>query len=240
MMVRVTILTAFLCVASGLGAQSFKPAVPDGRQLATGQYCYTITEVKDGAATPVGVTFQSISRGRSDGTDTLAIVVHQHLFSGKFDMRDSLLLRRDDLRPIRLDSDRDGAPHVHLDYTNRHISGWKIVKGTKQPVSVNLNGPVWDGNLWGETFAAMPLGAGASLTLPTYQYDSGLGTFYIDVQGQRDEALPSGTVAAWVIKAKLSSSPQIEYTVSTHPGLEYAYAAGPSAQHMGGDCKGIN
>jgi len=239
-MVRVAFSAVFICATSGLLAQSSKPAVPDGRQLATGQYCYTITEVKNGAETPVGVTFQSISRGQSEGTDTLAIVVHQHLFSGKFDMRDSLLLRRDDLRPIRLDSDRDGAPHVHLDYTDRHISGWKMAKGTKQTISVDLNGPVWDGNLWGETFAAMPLSTGASLRLPAYQYDSGLGMFYIDVQGQREEALPTGQVKAWVIKTRLGSSPQIEYTVSTNPGLELAYAAGPSAQHMGGDCKGIS
>jgi hypothetical protein len=239
-MVRVAAVAAFICVASGLVGQSSKPAVPDGRQLATGQYCYTITAVKDGVETPVGVTFQSVSRGQSGGIETLAIVVHQHLFSGKFDMRDSFLLRRDDLRPIRLDTDRDGTPHVHLEYSDHHISGWKAANGAKKAISIDLNAPVWDGNLWGETFAAMPLSAGASLTLPTYQYDSGLGTFYIDVQGRRQEELPKGRVQAWIIKAGLSPSEQVQYTVSTHPGLEFAYAAGPSAQHMGGDCSGIN
>ena len=52
----------------------------------------------------------------------------------------------------------------------------------RKTISVDLNGPVWDGNLWGQTFAAMPLSTGASLTLPAYQYESGLGMFYIDVQ----------------------------------------------------------
>jgi alpha-L-fucosidase 2 len=47
----------------------------------------------------------------------LAIVVHQHLFNNKFDMRDNFLLRRDDLRPIRLDTDRDGSS----------MSTWTIV-----------------------------------------------------------------------------------------------------------------
>jgi hypothetical protein len=236
---RIATVAVFCCIASELFAQLPKPAVPNGRLLAPGRYCYTITAAKNGVETPVGVTFQSISPGQSGGIETLAVVVHQHMFSGKFDMRDSLLLRRNDLRPIRLDTDRDGAPHVHLEYSDQHITGWKMSDGTKKTITVDLNQPVWDGNLWGLTFAAMPLRPDASLTLPTYQYDSGLGTFYVNVQGQRQEESPSGSLQAWVIKAGLSRSEQIEYIVSTQPGFEFAYSAGPTAQHLGGDCSGI-
>ncbi len=225
--------------ASALVAQSIQQVTPDGKHLALGQYCYTITASKDGQITPIGVTLQSVSREQIHGVDTLAIVVHQHMYSGKFDMRDRFLLRRDDLRPIRLDSDRDGSPHVHLDYGDHHISGWKMVGSTKKLIDVVLSGPVWEGNLWGETFAALPLATGSAMTLPIYQYDSGLSTFYVDVVGEHQESAPGGMLRAWRIKAGLSRSEQVEYSVSTHPGLEIAYAAGPSSQHIGGDCSGI-
>ena len=202
-MVRMTAV-GFLFAASALGAQSTTVTVPDGSRLALGQYCYNMTAMKNGAEKPIGVTFQSISRQQFQGVDALAIVVHQHMFSGKFDMRDSFLLRRSDLRPMLLDTDRDGVPHVHLDYSERQITGWKMVGATKQPIHVDLAGPVWDGNLWGETFAALPLASHAALTLPTYQYDSGLGTFYIDTSDQHEESTPAGKVHAWQIKAGLS------------------------------------
>jgi hypothetical protein len=132
--------------------------VPDGSVLTLGDACYAITAKKNGTEQPIGSVFQSIQRKQVNGVDALAIVVHQHLSSGKFDMRDSFLLRRTDLRPIRLDTDRDGTPHVHLDYAGDRVTGWKMVNGSKEPIDVGFDGPVWDGNLWGVTFAALPLG----------------------------------------------------------------------------------
>ena len=161
------------------------------------------------------------------------------MFSGKFDMRDSFLLRRNDLRPMQLDTDRDGVAHVHLDYSEKQITGWKMVRATKQPIHVDLAGPVWDGDLWGETFAALPLASSASLTLPIYQYDSGLGKFYIDTLDQHEENTPAGKVQAWRVKAGLSRNEQVEYVVATQPGLEISYSAGPSSQRIGGDCAGV-
>ena len=238
-MLRILPTAIIVFAATSLAAQSAQTTVPDGTRLKLGEFCYTMTAVKDGDAKPIGVTYQSVSREQVGGVDALAVVVHQHMYSGKFDMRDSFLLRRTDLRPIQLDTDRDGAPHVHLEYSDSRITGWKMSGKLKQPISVDLTGPVWDGNLWGETFAALPLTSGASLKLPTYQYDSGLGTFYVDAFSERSEDTPTGDVQAWHIKAGLSRAEQVEYTVSTHPGLEIAYSAGPSAQHIGGDCSGV-
>jgi hypothetical protein len=108
---------------------------------------------KDGIEQPIGFVFQRIRCEQSNGVDTLAIVVHQHLLSGKLDMRDSFLLRREDLKPIRLDTDRDGAPHVHLDHTNNHVTGWKVVNGSRRPVDIAFDGqyrcaPVCAALLW--------------------------------------------------------------------------------------------
>jgi hypothetical protein len=147
-------------------------AIPNGSVLALGDTCYTITANKDGSAQPIGYVFQSLKSQQIDGTEILTVVVHQHLLSRRFDMRDSLVLRRVDLLPLHLDTDRDGVPHVHLDYVANRVTGWKMVNGSKESIDVKFAGPVWDGNLWRVTFAALPLKTGKSYQLPTYQYDS--------------------------------------------------------------------
>jgi hypothetical protein len=239
-MFRIVIVACLACMVSHLLGQSAAPTVPNGRLLALGQYCYTMTALVNGQSKPIGATFQSITRKQVNGIDALAVVVHQRLFNGKFDMRDSFLLRRNNLRPITLDTDRNGSPHVHLDYSEQRITGWKMVSEVKSPIDIAVDGPVWDGNLWGETFAALPLKPGISLTLRVYQYDSGFETFYINVLDQKKERTAKGTLRAWILKAGVKPSEQVEYTVSTHPGLEISYMAGPSSQHLGGDCVGVN
>ena len=225
----------FLVISTITSAQN-PSQTPDGTLLKLGDYCYTITADHDGATEPIGLTFQTIHRQQVDGVDALAIVVHQHLSSGKFDMRDSFLLRRSDLRPIRLDNERNGLPHVHLDYTADHVSGWKMVDGKKQPIDIGFAGPVWDGNLWGETFAALPLEVGKEYQLPVYQYDSGKGFFFVNAVGRKKLDTPVGAFDAWVLRAGLKKDEQADYYVGSGERLELGYAAGPSSQHLGGDC----
>jgi hypothetical protein len=215
-------------------------AIPDGSVLALGDSCYTITTNKNGTEQPIGFVFQSIQRQQVNGVDALAIVVHQHLSSRKFDMRDSFLLRRIDLRPIRLDTDRDGAPHVHLDYAADRVTGWKMVKGSKESIDLKFDGPVWDGNLWGVTFAALPLKEGGSYQLPTYQYDNGKGNFFVTVTSQQKMSTPKGVVDAWVLEAGLKPNERVEYLAGKSPHMELGFIAGPMSQHIGGDCTGIN
>lgn len=228
------------CWGQHAAAASNAAIVPDGSVLALGDSCYTITAKQDGKEQPVGLVFQSIQRQEVNGVDALAVIVHQHLSNGKFDMRDSFLLRRNDLRPIRLDTDRNGAPHVHLDYAAQHISGWRMVNGVKEPIDIALDGPVWDGNLWGVTFAALPLKAGGDYRIPTYQYDSGKGTFLVTVKEGRKIDTSAGAVDAWVLETGLKADERVEYLVGKNPPRELGYLAGPMSQHMGGDCSGIH
>jgi hypothetical protein len=88
-------------------------------------------------------------------------------------------------------------------------------------------------------FAALPLRVGSSFTLPTYQYDSGFGMFLVHAFDQHQESTPSGKVQAWRIKAGASRSEQVDYIVSTHPGLEIGYTAGLSSQYLGGNCSDV-
>ncbi len=223
-----------------LNSPAVVAAVPDGTRLALGDFCYTLTAAKNGAEQPVGYVFQSIRREQSKGGDELAVVVHQHLNSGKFDMRDTLLLDRADLRPIRLDTIRDGAPHVHLDYVAGEVIGWKMVKGAKQAIDVKFDGPLWDGNLWGLTFAALPLQDGGSYRLPTYQYDTGKGNFLVNVTGHKRVDTPMGAVTAWALEAGIDAKELVAYWVGGTPSMELGYAAGPMSQRLGGECVGLN
>ena len=230
------------CYSSGQDgvAASNAAIVPDGTVLALGDSCYTITAKQDGTEQPVGLVFQSVRRQEVNSIEALAIIVHQHLSNGKFDMRDSLLLRRSDLRPIRLDTDRNGAPHVHLDYTAHRISGWKMVNGAKEPIDIALDGPVWDGNLWGVTFAALPLKTGGDYRIPTYQYDNGKGAFLVTVKGARKIDTPTGAVDAWVLEAGVKVDERVEYLVGKNPPRDLGYLAGPMSQHIGGDCSNLH
>lgn len=213
--------------------------VPNGFDLPLGDSCYTITTVQDGKEQPIGYVFQSLASEHKDGIDELTVIVHQHLLTKKFDMRDRLVLRRMDLTPIRLDTDRDGSPHVHLDYAPGHVTGWKIVNGMKQPIDVAFNGRVWDGNLWGVTFAALPLKIGAKYRLPVYQYDDGKGEFFVTVEGEQIVGTPKGDMKAWVAEVGRTPDERIKYLLGQTPAMELGYTAGPMSQHLGGDCSGL-
>lgn len=234
-------LCLVFCAASRNAlAASVPAAVPDGTALALGDSCYTMTTQQNGTERVIGYVFQSIQRQTVNGVDALAIVVHQHLANGKFDMRDSFLVRRQDLRPIQLDTDRDGSPHVHLEYTANRITGWKTVNGAKTAIEVALDEPVWDGNLWGITFAALPLKKGGAYRIPTYQYDNGKGVFLVSVKEERKIATPAGEVDAWVLEAGAKSDELVEYLIGKNPLRELGYLAGPMSQKIGGDCGSLH
>jgi hypothetical protein len=219
-----------------LAADATPSAVPDGTLLPIGKACYALTA----GGKAIGASYQSVMPAKApDGTDALAIVVHQRLSNGRFDMRDAFLVRRSDLRPISLANSRDGKPHVQLTYRDGRVLGWKEDKAGRVEVDQALAGPVWDGNLWGAAFAALPLAPKAQFTLPFYQYDRGLGTFAVAVTGEETVATPQGPRPAWIVKAGVQGQPAAEYLIAKADRQELGYRAGPTAQLLGGDCTGI-
>jgi hypothetical protein len=186
----------------------------------------------------IGSALQTVRRRKIAGVQALEVFIHQRLSDGKFDLRDEFLVRRDDLRPLRLTSIRNGTPSVYLEYSDVSISGWKVEKGIKKPVTVKLQRPVWEGNMWGLTFASLPLREGASYVLPTYQYDKGLGEFTLTVTGRQSIKVGTKTVAAWVLDAGATKDRRSQYHVSAD-GEELGYTAGPMSQSIGGDCSAL-
>ncbi len=208
--------------------------VPDGRRLQTGETCYAI---RSGDRT-IGAALQRITRARVVGVDALRIVNHQRVGT-TFDLRDELVVRRRDLRPLTLDSAKSGKPHVHLDYADARVTGWKMGKAGREAIDVALAGPTWDGNLWGTTFAALPLRAGGRYTLPFYQYDKGLGSFDLAVKGEETVQQDGKPVAAWIIDASADPARRTDYLIAKSAPRELGYRAGPMAQMVGGDCTGL-
>ncbi|PHY13008.1 hypothetical protein CSW58_08660, partial [Caulobacter sp. B11] len=132
------------------------PVVPDGRLIADDAACFTIAMTRDGVTRPMGVTWQTITQARQDGRAVLKVVVHQRIAGGAFDMEDRFVLDAATLRPIQFDNFRKGQPHVSLRYGATRIEGEIHEPQGVRAISEPLSGPVWEGNLFGVLFAALP------------------------------------------------------------------------------------
>jgi hypothetical protein len=214
---------------------------PDGARLRAGGQCFTITR----AGLPTGLTWQTIRATRTGGRATWDIVVHQRANDGRFDLRDHFVVDRKTLRPMSLESVRGVEPsapgwrRVSIRYAADRITGIKETKDGVVSIDTPLDHTVWDGNLWGLTFAAMPLRPGANATLPFWQYDKGFGAFTVKVVGRERAAVPDGSVDAWILEAGDDPAALVRYVVSVKRPMEIGYSAGPFAQRLGGDCASL-
>lgn len=210
--------------------------LPDGSRLAEQDACFVINVTRDGKTAQFGQVRQSVRRASENGHEVIRVLVHQRGLGG-FDMRDSFVLDAKTLRPIRFRNERSSAVHVTLDYTDTRVSGSKKEKdGTSTPVDVALSQPVWEGNLFGVTFAALPLAPGGEYRVPSYQYDKGLGEFTVRVKGTQSVDTPDGPVDAWVLDAGADEQQRVEYLVAKDKPRELGYRAGGFSQSLGGDC----
>lgn len=230
-------------IANLLLAAVLAVAVPDGNRLVESTQCFTMYRRTPQGEVVFGHTLQTIEFAEHEGAPALRIVVHQYGANGAFDMRDEFLLAREDLRPIAFQSHFQGATgrsrDVELLYATDRITGSKTANGKNQRIDVPVSEPVWEGNLWGLTFAAMPLEAGAHFSLPFYQYDKGLGRFEIDVVETKSVATGQGNVEAWVVDAAIEGGPHSRYFIGKDPAAELGYEAKGFRQSAGGDCSAI-
>ena len=158
----------------------------EGARLSAGDTCYAIVGPKTEGERVIGATWQSLRRERLDGRPVMRVVVHQHLSGRTFDLRDDLTLDAATLRPIRLDTTRDDRPHAHLDFSDAAITGYKVGKqGERVSLDQPLTSPVWDGDLYAPTCAALPLSSGATFRVRFHQYERGLGEFTLRVTGDK-------------------------------------------------------
>ena len=220
-------------------ATATAPAIPfDGSRLTAGTTCYAI--VAHGK--PMGTTWQRIQSGTTAGRATWDITVHQRIAAGGFDMRDHFIVDRTTLRPLSMESDRGkertekGWHRIRLTYTDKGVTGTRETATGTTPIHVAFDQPVWEGNLWGLTFAALPLKEGASFTVPAWQYDKGLGQFTVKVVGKEVVHGPQGDIAAWDVLAGDAPDSLVHYKIAVAPPAELGYEAGPMAQTLGGNC----
>lgn len=229
----------------GLLPQITQPAdavtTPDGTRLRPGSVCYAI--VQDGKV--VGATLQVIRAGRAGAKRMWDIVVHQRA-GAAFDMRDHFLVARSDLRPISFDNRRGsegskGWHRVALDYGPGRITGTRTDATGSSKIDVPLTGPIWEGDLWGVTFGALPLASGARFTLPFWQYDKKFGSFIVNVVGEEKAAAPDGTmVDSWIVEAGDDPAQLVHYRLAKNTGEELGYRIGGFEQRPGGDCTGLD
>ncbi len=216
-------------------AASASLAKPDGTKLRPITQCFAIT--KDGAA--VGATWQRVTAVRVGGRAMWDIVIHQKVAAFNFDMRDHFVIDRRDLRPVAFDSMKGGKPHIVLNYADGRVTGTRTEESGVKPIDMGLEAPVWEGNLWGITFGALPLAADARFELPFYQYDKGLGSFKLEVTGSEDIETPAGKAAAWTVKVGDDPAKSVTYLIDKKTGDELGTRAGAFGTRLGGDCSGL-
>lgn len=232
---------ASLLLIASAGAAAPASPVLHGNRLQAGTTCYVIE--RDGSA--IGETFQSIQTAHVGDVPAWRIVVHQRVSGGKFDLRDEFLVRRSDLRPFSLHSTR-GAPaaagwqQVDVNYGPAGISGTRTDAKGARPIAVSTDRTVWDGNLWGLTFAALPLRNGGQFQVPVWQYDKGFGTLRAKVVGVERVETPGDRIEAWVVEAGDDPKQLVRYLISKGTRHELGYGAGGMRQRLGGSCKGID
>ena len=214
--------------------------VPDGALVHVEQACYAMNRVRDGKPKQFGVTWQKIERNNVDGRDVLEVVVRQHAQDGSFDMRDEFMLHAGTLLPIHFRNTRDGKLFVELNYTKGHITGFRTQKdGSRSKVDLAVDHPVWEGDLYGVLFAALPLKKGGEYRIPYYQYDQGLGEFSIRVIGTELVDTPHGPVSAWALDAGPNEKQRIKYLIAKKPRRELGYQGKYVTQVLGGECKAL-
>lgn len=200
----------------------------DGSRLKPGTICYSIVRGEQA----MGVTRQTVAATTAEGKPAWDIVVHQWIAGGKFDLRDHFVLRASDLTPITFDSRKSGVEHVRVTYGKGKIT---TTRPDKPAVDTAFAGKIWDGNLWGLTFAALPLAEGGHYTLPFYQYDKGVGAFTLDVVGSEKV----GDQDAWVVEASSDAERKVRYFIGKASHAELGYGGGGFSQRLGGDCSVI-
>ena len=211
----------------------------EGTRLSAGSTCYEIIA----GDKPIGTTLQTITASLEDGKPVWDIVVHQKVGKGVFDVRDHFVVDRKTLLPIRMESQRGtsrtekGWHRISLEYGVLDIRGTRETANGTAPISVPLNGSTWDGNLWGLTFAALPLSEGGTYAVPIWQYDKGFGKFTARVVGSEEVDTPSGKVAAWILEAGSDPAKLARYSIAKATRQELGYSVGPNGQRLGGGCR---
>jgi hypothetical protein len=128
---------------------------------------------------------------------------------------------------------------IHLDYGSDRVIGTRQTASGTIKIDVPIDAPVWEGNLWGPTFAALPLRDGRRFRLPFWQYDKGFGEFIVKVSGSEDVQTPAGKVAAWVVEAGDDPKKMVRYLIAKKSRAELGYGSEGMRQRIGGDCRGL-
>lgn len=235
-----SLCSAFLLLMAlllGCGtAQAGSPAIqaePDGSLLSKSRQCFEMLRGSPDGPVVFGHTLQTIEAAEHDGEAAWRIVVHQKGAGGSFDMRDEFLLHADNLLPISLHNKamRGGKlfHEIHLDYDGSGVTGKRIeANGEVKPIDVDFDKPRWEGNLWGITFATLPLAEGGHYELPFYQYDKGKGSFIVETVKHDGDII--------VIRGGADPERLTEYRIQASPRAEVGYGGAQFQQQPTDDC----
>ena len=154
---------------------------------------------------------------------------------------DHFLLERETLSPVAFHSILNGQEIARLSYLNGRIFGKRFDRQDQatKPVDLAPDGPVLDGNLWGPLLAALKLENGMQLRPQIYQYNTGLGTFVIDVAGVETIDTVDGPRDVYLVEMGFTQDRLTTYLIGKDDGTEYGTRANNFSTTRLPDCTGV-
>ena len=212
--------------------------VIDGTRLEEGQACFALKAGEN----VVGFQRETITPAVSIEGPAWAIVSEQVLPERGITFVDHFLLDRQTLAPVAFHSILNGQEIARLSYLDGRIFGKRFDRQEKVAKAVDLmpDGPVLDGNLWGPLLAALDLEDGMRLRPQTYQYNTGLGQFVIDVTGKETIETVDGPREVFLVNMGVSEDRLTTYLIGTTDGTEYGTRADGFATTRLRDCSGLS
>jgi len=210
----------------------------NGHLIRPSNACYVISRATPDGLKQIGTMRQTVKRLKHGGAEALEIATHQQISNpkGEINLTDTYLVRRKDLRPIAYRSAMGGKPTVELSFTENGVTGTKQVKGETVTVDQRFERPTWDANIWGSLMGALPLKAGTSYSVPSFQYADGLGETTFKVVGEEMIDTPKGRERAWVIDSHRDPARVARYFISKKTRQELGYQAMGFKQSLSNTC----
>ena len=209
------IVLAFACVSGRLSGQTPPPAAPpradtlahrltlDTARIQPGQYLYQLNLARDSANTPLGDQHFIVSA--LDYAGTPALLFARNGIEGVALASDSLVVRRDDLRPLHWIATH-GVARVAAEFTPDSIFGAMTSPLGKQNVVLPNRGDILVNTMAVDAvIASLPLSAtwrdSASL-LVIDRGGSALTPATFAVEGEEHVTVPAGEFDCWIVSVE--------------------------------------
>lgn len=231
---RIALITIIILVPLFVIGNESDNELPSSDYLAVGNYCY-LSSVPDGENQKKVVA--KVSKKIVKKGEETFIAIHQVMPSRNFNMKDQFVLNRD-MTPTHFYHSRMGGKSLSIDYDYDGVSTSVFLLGqqtNEDGFSLKFDGKLWEGNLWGTLFTALPLQQNTTFSIPTYHYQNGPSNLEIVDVRKNDIVFNKQSIPVFEVDVNASGL-MTTYFVSVEDRVELGYENSAFSQWIGGNC----